>query len=140
MQNSAAHHMFGCCHGAVLRLPISLQASSAKRQRSNSLLKRTANRAAEAPEGAKEEEAAEGAKEAAGNALEDSDASGDAGRRPQCINLLDDSDDEDASSPQLVSFSDPSLGWSHRSVSRGSRPRQSHCQVQAQGAVSASDS
>ena len=69
----------------------SAQASTAKRQKSKGLLLRRG--------------AADGAPAASDGGLEDSEASGAAGQRPVCINLLDDSDDDDgASSPQRVSL------------------------------------
>ena len=67
------------------------QASTAKRQKSKSLLLKRG--------------AADGAPCASDGGLEDSEASGAAGQRPVCINLLDDSDDDDGtSSPQRVSL------------------------------------
>lgn len=67
-----------------------MQASTAKRQKSKSLLlKRNADRAPHEADGG----------------LEDSEASGAADQHPVCINLLDDSDDDDGtSSPQKVSL------------------------------------
>ena len=66
-----------------------VQASTAKRQKSL-LLKRSA---------------ADGALRESDGGLEDSEASEAAGQRPVCINLLDESDDDDGtSSPQRVSL------------------------------------
>ena len=67
------------------------QASTAKRQKSKGLLLRRGT--------------ADGAPAASDGGLEDSEASGAAGQRPVCINLLDDSDDDDGTfSPQRVSL------------------------------------
>ena len=74
-----------------------MQASSAKRQRSRSLLKRPAQRGAAA---LKDNEKV---KESCEDALEDTEGSGAAHKRDVCINLLDDSDDDKASGSQRVS-------------------------------------
>lgn len=90
-----------CCSDAEVSLPpLHLQASSAKRQRSRSLLKRPAQRGDAA---LKDDEAAEMVKESCEDALEDSEGLGAAPKRDVCINLLDDSDDDKASDSQQVS-------------------------------------
>ena len=90
-----------CCTGAGVSFPpLHVQASSAKRQRSRSLLKRPAQRGAAA---LKDDEAAEKVKESCEDALEDSEGSGAAHKRDVCINLLDDSDDDKPPSSQPVS-------------------------------------
>ena len=70
-----------------------VQASSAKRHRTKSLLKRAGKPDAEAPE---EEESAAESKDALDTGLEDSEASGAVGKPTQRAMLLDDSDDDDS--------------------------------------------
>ena len=96
-------------HGAEAckeQSPISvLQASSAKRHRTKSLLKCAGKPDAEAPE---EEGAAAESKDALDSGLEDSEASGAVGKPTQRAMLLDESDDDDsACSPKSVSVTLP---------------------------------
>ena len=89
-----------CWRGAWQTFSSLAQASSAKRQRSRTLL-RSAQRGAAASEHGEAAQKGNGPIDAS---LEDDEASGAAQGRNLCINLLDDSEDEDASLPQPVSL------------------------------------